>query len=258
MSQLSYLQDPAVGMAGMPADGHLLDSDSGFAIGNLEFGYAGMRSDDAARPRSVRPPRRNATTAVAAADLVTGNVVNGNVNGSALAPITFASTHLATITALADAIVAKLLTQGIVATYALSGTNRTITFAAVDGSVDLTSFIVTLGASQTTFTLTNVGSDALIDFVGIIRYDARAPRIADGLAGFADKDSVALVRKGRIWVPITSDVADNADAYIDVSSGNEGKITDVTTGGNIGPIGKFRGAWPTAGLGLAVLELNLP
>lgn len=256
--QLSYTQDPAVGMAGMPADGHLLDGDSAFAVGSLNFGYAAIRSDDTTKPNSVRHTKRNASTLVAAGDLITANVVNGNVNGVALSPITFATNHLTTITALADAIVAALLAQGIVATYALSGTNRTVTFAAIDGSVDLTSFIVTAGSSQTTFTMTNVGSDAVIDVVGIIRYDARAPRISDGLPGFADKDSVMCVRKGRIWVPITSDVNDNADAYIDVSSGNEGKLTDVTTGGNIGPIGKFRGAWPTAGLGLARLEVNLP
>lgn len=258
MSQTSYNQDPAVAFQGMPADGHLLDSDSGFAVGKLDFGIAGMRSDDTTKPRSVRKQVRNASTLVAAGDLITANVVNGNVNGVALSPITFATSHLVTITAVADAIVAALLAQGIVATYALSGTNRTVTFAAIDGTVDLTSFIVTAGSSQTTFTMTNVGSDAVIDFVGVIRYDARAPRIADGLPGFADKDSVALVRKGRIWVPITSDVADNADAYIDVASGSESKFTDVTSGGNIGPVGKFRGAWPTAGLGLAVLELNMP
>lgn len=255
--QLAYNQDPAVAFAGMPADGHLLDADSGFAVGKLEFGYAGMRSDDTTKRRSVRTPKRNASTLVFAGDLVTSNVVNGNVNGVPITAITFETNHLTTITALADEIVAKLLAQGIVATYALSGTNRTITFAAIDGHVDLTSFIVTAGAGQTTATLTNVTSDALIDFVGILRYDARAPRISDGLPGFDDKDSVALVRKGRIWVPITSDVADNADAYVDVTAGNEGKITDVSSG-NIGPIGKFRGDWTTAGLGLAVLELNLP
>ncbi len=258
MSQTSYLQDPAVAFAGMPADGHMLDSDSAFAAGALNFGYAAIRSDDTTKTRSVRATKRNASTAVAAGDLITANVVNGNVNGVALSPITFLTSHLITITALADAIVAALLVQGIVATYALSGTNRTITFAAIDGHVDLTSFIVTAGASQTTFTLTNVGSDAVIDVVGVIRYDARAPRIADGLPGFADKDSVACVRKGRIWVPIIADVTDNADAYIAVASGSEGKFTGSSAGGNIGPVGKFRGAWPTAGLGLAILELNMP
>jgi hypothetical protein len=258
MSQTSYTQDPAVAFAGMPADGHLLDADSGFAAEKLDFGYAGMRSDDTTKPRSVRKQKRNASTLVAAGDLITANVVNGNVNGVALSPITFASTHLATITAVADAIVAALLVQGIVATYALTGSNRTVTFTAIDGTVDLTSFIVTAGSTQTTFTMTNVGSDALADFVGVIRYDARAPRISDGLPGFEAKDSVALVRKGRIFVPVTHDTTDNADAYIDVTAGSESKFTTVSTGGNIGPVGKFRGIWTTAGLGLAVLELNLP
>lgn len=256
--QLNYNADPAVGMAGMPADGHMLDGDSAFTTENLDFGVAVFRSDDTTRTRSVRRTKRNGSTLVAAGDLITANVVNGNVNGVALAPITFASTHLATITAVADAIVAALLVQGIVATYALSGSNRTVTFTVIDGTLDLTSFIVTAGSSQTTFTMTNQTTDALVDFVGVARGDSRPPRISDGLAGYAPKDSLMAVRKGRIWVPIIADVADNADAYVSVVAGSESKFTSSSASGAIGPVGKFRGAWPTAGLGLAVLELNLP
>lgn len=256
--QTNYSADPDVAIAGMPADGHHLDGDSAFTVENMDFGVAVFRSDDTTKPNSVRKTKRNGSTAVAAGDLITANVVNGNVNGVALAPITFASTHLATITALADAIVAALLVQGIVATYALSGTNRTITFTAIDGTVDLSSFIVTAGSSQTTFTLTNQTTDALIDFVGVSRYDARAPRITDGLPGFSPKDSLMAVRKGRLFVPIIANVADNADAYISVVAGSESKFTSSSASGAIGPVGKFRGAWTSTGLGLAKLELNLP
>lgn len=255
--QTAYNAEPNVAFAGMPADGHHLDADSGFALENLDFGRGAFRCDDAAKPRTVRVPRRNAPTIVLSADLVTSNVVNGNVNGVALAPITFATDHLTTITALADAIVAALLLQGIVATYALSGTNRTITFTATDASILFANFAVTAGGSQATVTLAHPTSDAMIDFVGVVRHSPIPPRISDGVAGFSAKDSVALVRKGRIWVVITSDVADNADAYVDVTSGNEGKFTDVSSG-NIGPVGKFRGIATVAGLGLAILEVNLP
>lgn len=259
MSQTAYNADPAIGFPGMVVDGHFWDADSAFAVGSLNFGYAAFRADDPARARSVRSPKRNGSSIVWSGDFVAANVINGNVNGVALAPITFATSHLVTVTALGDAIVAALLAQGIVATYALTNTNRTLTFTAIDGNVDFTSFIVTLGAGQVTSTITNATSDAMLDFVGTLMYDARPPRISDGLPGFADKDSVACLRKGRIYVVIGADVTDNADAYVMTTAGNEGKFTSSNSG-TIGPVGKFRGAATVAAQNItpAVLEMNLP
>jgi hypothetical protein len=257
MSQLSYGADFEAAYPGMPADSYPMDVVSGIAVEACSFGRAGMRSDDSAKPNSVRVAKRNAPVIVWSGDFVTSNVINGVVNGVAISPITFATDHLTTITALGAEIVAKLLAQGIVATVALSGTNRTMTFTVTDANVDFTNFVVTAGSGQVTATLTAPTSDAVADFVGVLLHENQPPRQADGLNGYAAKDSVGLVRKGRIWVEITSDVADNADAYIDRASGAEGKFTDVSTS-NIGPVGKFRGAAVASGLSIAVLEVNLP
>ncbi len=40
----------------------------------------------------VQVPKRNVAAAIAAGDLITGNVVNAKLNGVAIAPVTFAST----------------------------------------------------------------------------------------------------------------------------------------------------------------------
>ncbi len=259
--QLSYAFDMNQAIAGMPVDASFDPKrvESALALEKLEFGFAAFKSTNSAKPRSVRAPKRNAPVIVFAGDLITANVVNGTVNGVAISPITFATDHVTTVTALAAEIVAQLLLQGIVATAALSGSNRTITFTVTDANVLLASFVVSAGSTQTTATLTHGTSDTISRFAGLLRYSAQQPRTVDGLAGYAAQDAVALVRGGKLWCPITSDVADGADVYVDMTSGNEGKLTDVTTTPNFALTGlKFKGAWPTAGLGLAQVELNLP
>jgi len=259
--QLSYNMDMNQAIAGMPVDA-TFDAkavESALAIEKLDFGFAAFKSTSSANPRGVRNPKRNAPVITYSADLVTSNVVNGFVNGVALAPRTFATDHLTTITAHANDIVAALLAQGIVATFALSGSNRIITFTVTDANVLFATFVVTAGASQATVTFSHGTSDTISRFAGILRYGVQQPRTSDGLAGYAPYDAVPVVRRGKIWVPITSDVADGADAYVDMTSGNEGKLTDVTTAPNFALTGvKFKGAWPTAGLGLAQVEMNLP
>ncbi len=259
--QLSYAFDMNQAIAGMPVDASFDAKrvESALALEKLEFGFAAFKSTSASYPRSVRAPKRNAPVIVWSGDFVASNVINGTVNGVAISPVTFATDHLTTITALGAAIVATLLAQGIVATVALSGTNRTMTFTVTDANVLFATFVVTAGVGQVTATLTHGTSDTISRFAGLLRYSAQQPRTVDGLAGYAAQDAVALVRGGKLWCPITSDVADGADVYVDMTSGNEGKLTDVTTTPNFALTGlKFKGAWPTAGLGLAQVELNLP
>lgn len=259
--QTSYGFDFNQAIAGMPVDGSFdpRHVESWIAFENLDFGIALFKCDDTTKPNSVRAPKRNKPVIVFAGDLITANVVNGFVNGVALAPITFGTDHVTTVTALADAIVAALLAQGIVATYALSGSNRTITFTAKDANVLFATFVVTAGSTQTTATLTHGTNDAASGFRGIARYDVQQPRASDNLAGFAPLDAVPVVRGGKIWSPITADVTDGAAVYVNLAAGSEGKLTSATTAPNLAVTAlNFRGAWPTAGLGLAQLELNMP
>jgi hypothetical protein len=257
--QLSYGSQFDAAMAGMLAYGDESGVASGHALEDLGYGVAVFRAQSTTKTRSVRTVKRNAPVQVWSGDFVTSNVINGVVNGVALDPITFATSHLVTVTALADAIVAELLDQGIVATYALSGSNRTITFAVVDASVLFANFVVTAGAGQVTVTLTHGTSDTLATFEGITRQSTQPARASDGLNGYAAGDAVAIVKRGTVWVPISSDVADNAAPYIDTVSGSEGKLTDVTTSPNIALTrASFDGAATASGLGLAKLEINLP
>jgi hypothetical protein len=89
------------------------------------------------------------TSLVFAGDLVASNVVNLNVNGVAMTPITYDTSNNNTL----DLIAAQLQTQfpSVIASATRSGT-RTVVINTVGkmSSVVLTGILVTLGASQTT------------------------------------------------------------------------------------------------------------
>jgi hypothetical protein len=91
------------------------------------------------------------------AELVASNSIAGNINGDAITPVVFTTDNDTTMGLLAT----EIASQADVATAVASDNgavgydNRiTITAAAVDTAVLLTSFAVTLGASQATITIT--------------------------------------------------------------------------------------------------------
>lgn len=260
--QLTYALDPDVAYAGLPVNAELEVIESAIALESMNFGYAALRADNADHQDSVRTARRNQVTLVFSADIITSNSIAGTVNGVALTATVFATDHATTMAALGAKIVALLaaLATPIVATATVGGaSNRTLTIDAEDGSLLAASFVITAGSSQATITITNQTSDLAAQFLGILRFSNQPPRRSDGLAGFAAGDAVPVVRRGIVWVPITSDVAEGAAAYIDYTAGNEGKFTDVTTAPNLAvPTGIFRKAAVASGLSLAQLEINLP
>lgn len=101
-------------------------------------------------------------TLTMSAALVTGNVINGSVNGSAIPAITFATSNDATMAALAAAIAAMPgVESATVTSVAGAATNdREIVVVADDHTniVALSGFAVTAGASQATVTIATVNS----------------------------------------------------------------------------------------------------
>lgn len=81
-------------------------------------------------------------------------------------------------------------------------------------------------------------------------------------AGYADTQTVNVLRRGMIWVEVTEAVdIDDPAFYINApGSGDEadaGKFTDTDDGTSVAvPSGVFRSS--TDGAGLALLEINLP
>lgn len=248
MSQLTYSQTMPSAYAGMKADAGFGYVESKAAAGNVDFGYGVVNGNVSAG--AAKTPKRNTNTLAGSAVLVASNVVNGTVNGVALSATTFATSSAATLAVIAGKIDALLLTLGIVAVSTVSG-NDIITVAK-DANLIFTSFVITAGASQGTFTpaLTTA------DFFRGVAIHTHKERRADGLVGYAPGDAVSILRKGRVWVKVNNAVAENETAFcVLVDSGEEGLFTNVSTG-NIVTGGKFMSA--AADNGLAILEINLP
>lgn len=114
--------------------------------------------------------KKQVQTLVFDADLVTSNVVNGDVGTEAISPVTFATSNAATMTALAAAILAantSILT-------AVSNGTDTITVTTIQDAADqdLANFVVTLGASQAGATETETVEAINTSEIGNCRTDA--------------------------------------------------------------------------------------
>lgn len=248
MSQNSYSINKAAAFAGMLADLGFTFKEGRPGIGNINFGQ-GLVSGNV-RANSTKAPKRNTATLTGSGALITANVVNGTVNGVALTATTFATDHATTMALIAAKIDALLLTLGIVSVTTVSGNN--LITVAQDANVLFASFVVTAGSSQITYAATYTTADF---FRGIAVHEHKMPR-ADGTLGWEDKDSVPVLRKGRIWVTVKGAVVENDTAYVDLAdSGFEGLFTATSTG-NIATGGKFITA--AADGALAMVEINLP
>lgn len=105
------------------------------------------------------------------ADFVASNVINGDINGESIQPVTFAADQATTLQLLANAI-ARLSNVGA----AVVTDAREITVTGAVNGVDLSSedtdFTVTLGASQATDAIANVSGPSVGADLGVVRADA--------------------------------------------------------------------------------------
>lgn len=210
----------------------------------------------------ARLPEQNLATLVFSADLVASNVINGNINGVAIAPVTYASSHLATMTAIAAAI--ETADDDVTATVG-GANNRTITIMASGAAKALVAgWVVTLGGSQATITMTNTTYDTLYG-IALRTQDKMNLLGVNGSAGAAPYYAgtcVSMLTRGRVFV-LVEDTLNSDDAVY---------MRFAPNGGNT-RLGTFRSdsdsgtcllvsnaVWrvgATAG-NLAVLEINLP
>lgn len=112
--------------------------------------------------------RAQVQTLVFDAALITDNVINGEVGGVAISPVTYATSNAATLTAIASAIESAGSNVSAVS----DGTDTiTVTTAQDSADEDLTNFVVTGGASEAGTTITETASSVHTDNIGRIRND---------------------------------------------------------------------------------------
>lgn len=148
----------------------------GYSAGNLlpvvSAGRVIVRVEEAVTPDSdvfVRfAGKPQIQDLVFSAALITGNVTNGDVNGAAITPITYATSNAATLTAIAAAIQA----HPDVETAVSDGTDTITVTGVTDKEVALTNFVVTGGASQATVSVTETQALTNTNLRGAFRASA--------------------------------------------------------------------------------------
>lgn len=221
MAQLSYNYFTPVASAGLKADlcYDYVISCRAFQDIYMGLGVAKVTGVDF----QVRLPQQNFATLVFSADLVASNVINGNINGVAIAPVTYASSHLATMTAIAGAI--ETADSNVTATVG-GANNRTITIQAANGFAALAaSWVVTLGASQATITITNTTDDT---FYGIAlrqqnKQNVYTPIGSGGPTPYFEDDSVPVETNGVVWVQPETAVSSDGPVYWRFQDNGAGK-----------------------------------
>lgn len=238
-AQTSYNFGSSGAFAGMVADFRVVKNITSKAAHNaIPFGYGVCAGDDA--EKKVMIPKAEICNLAFSADFIADNVITVTVNGVAAAPITYATSHAATMTAL------------IAAVHALSGvdavagsTNRIITITALNTQI-VVSATVTGGVSQPTMTYT-YSCGRVFRGVAVHKHTEFN---GSSSAQYNIDDCVNVMDIGSIWVPVSEAVAVDDVAYVNTNSG----IFSKTATANLSSGCKF--ASPTSGAGLAKLILK--
>lgn len=163
----------------------------------------------------VRYPHQNLSTLVFDGDLVASNVVNGDVNGVAISPVTFSGDHATTMGLLATEIASF---DGVASATVGGSGDRTITVVADEDAVAvyLENFVVTLGSGQAGATESNTSSDTLYG-VALRTQNKENLYSANGSNGPAPYylgDCVSMLSKGRVYVEVEDTLDSDDDVYV--------------------------------------------
>lgn len=209
----------------------------------------------------VRLPAMDIATAVASAALITANSTVATVNGVALAPVVYATSNAATLTAIAALIAA----QPNIASAVSNGTD-TITVTATQGFAVTVSLVTTAGVSQPTWTVTASGDNV---FYGVALYIQNKMNLIDasGSAGgspYVAGDPVPVLTRGRVWVTVEETVTSDSPVYWRIKANGANTVVGgfraSADGGTAILLSSNQVRWIMgAGAGgLAVLDINQP
>ena len=235
--QTSYSQTPEPAFAGMFSDIRVKVSETFAAEAAIAFGAGCVTGTDP--EKQVKLPQKEVATLTFSADFVALNSVAVSVNGVAITPVVFASTHAATLAAVVAAI------AGLDGVTASNPSGRIITITAANTDIAVIA-AVTLGATQATNTIT-YATDGVFAGIAIHQHNETG--------NYTITDAVDTARRGELWVPVTVAVTYNETAYVIAGGADSGSWTNSATG-NIATGGKFKST--TSGAGISKVEINLP
>ncbi len=208
--QLAYNINMGVANPGMIADAafDMIESFQAFEVLDIGLGIIKRAGYDLVG----RLPKANKSTLVFSGDLVTSNVINMSVNGVAMSPVTFASTHLNTMNLIIAAL--EAITAQVSDAYldAADTNNRTLIIKSVDGlDCIVTGAVVTGGAGQATIVVTTGTFDTLEGIA--VSTMAKEETLGTLLVQFKVGEAIPVMRKGKIYVVPETNVASGDPLY---------------------------------------------
>lgn len=268
--QNAYPFDMPIGIPGRIADCGFKNTLSPQCLENIPAAVGVMKPFNV--DYKIMLPRNDTASSVFSGDLITGNVVNATVNGVAITPVTFATSSLLTMQAVANAIAAI----PSVASAVVGGAgNHTITIVSnVGTATTVSSFVVTLGASQATVTTTTGQSGTFFGVTQSIynKMNAWFPYTGPNLAlssgapnPYFQGEVAPTLTQGRIYVVPETVITSNSPVYLRVAPNGAntqlGAFRGDADSGNAVLIPATSAIWREGnGVvgGIAVLELNIP
>jgi len=244
MSQILYNRYMNIAVAGLIADAQFTNKDGLQAAEAIGLGLAVIQK--IGMPNQGRLPKANVSTIVFDADLKStgGNdVINMKVNGNAMSPVTFASSHLNTMGLIVTAL--KAISGVANAVLDASDTdNRTIIVTSTDGLNCLVTDITVVGSTTPANGSASVSTDDTIYGVSIMSQAIQQPYPAlNAPILYNNGAPVGCLLRGRIWV-VAETVVTNGDAVYMRFLGDHSQITapSVTP-----PVGYAAGFYKDAG-----------
>lgn len=221
---------------------------------------------------AIMLPRVNTGTITLSSVLVTGNTFNATVNGVAITPVVYATSHLATMQAIANEI---SQIAGVETAIVGGAGNLVLTIISAPGTATtIGSSAITGGATQATTTNAVGVSGAFFGVTQQIynKMNAWIPdfgpnlTVSSGLQSPYYQGQVApTLTQGRIYVVPEVVVSSNSPVYLRVAANGAntqlGAFTSISDGGNTILIPATQAIWRESNLvvgGIAVLELNIP
>ena len=168
--------------------GGILDTINKPVAEKIPFGRFTAKTSD----HKARLPMTNSLVILFNADFVASNVINLDVNGVAMSPVTYATSTGDTLTALAAAIQATV--TGITAT--VSASRQITVLATTSTALSVDNIAVTAGASQATATKTYTSTDGSTNCLGISQMEHKE-QDSDGIAQYNLKDIAQIVTKNN-------------------------------------------------------------
>lgn len=224
-------------------------------VENLENGRVVALTDSALK---VRKFTNNIQTVTFSGDLVSLNVINLKVTNSsgvltAIAPVTFDTSHAATMGLIGDAIVA--INSDI--SYSVGGgSNRTLTLRCEEGTlISVSDVVVTLGAGQATATLANSSDETMY---GVSLFD-QYERDSNGDVYCKANGQKRVMRKGKVFVYCKGSFTPASSAYVRTTDGSGDELRGTLRLDSTNAVAVSEIKFMSSGTDeLALIEFNLP